>query len=210
MISTDLSSSPNTSSLQLSYEALSQFVLKERVHQPFSGWSGIRGNLAPSVLGASASGWVEAVMAVVGRGRRLLGTQAASLWDAYRITSLRATGERLNFLSSKEVYAAWARVQAARGGWGIHKYSWTEGCDSCLGTHPTSQRSGWEVFPNLAHGWVFRHGVGDLQPHLNQVSLSGFRVSHFRKGLEKWEADPIGKLGFDHSHLVFSFRLRSG
>lgn len=90
---------------------------------------------------------------------------------------------------------AWARAQAAHGGWGIHKYSWTEGCDSCLGTHPTSQRSGWEMFLHLAHGWVFRHGIGDLQPHLNQVSFSGFQVSHFRKGLEKWEADPIGKLG---------------
>ena len=149
-------------------------------------------------------------MAVVGQGHCLLRTQNASLWGAYKITSLRATWERLNFLGSKEVYAAWARAQVARGGWGIQKHSWTEGCDSCLGTHPTSQRSGWEMFLHLAHGWVFRHGIGDLPPHLNQVRLSGFWVSHFRKGLEKWEADPMGKLAFDHSHLVFSFRSRSG
>lgn len=42
--------------------------------------------------------------------------------------------------------------------------------------------------------WVAQH------PHLNQESLSGFLVSHFRMGFEKWGGCSIGKLDFDHSN----------
>lgn len=51
-----------------------------------------------------------------------------------------------------------------------------------------------------------RHGVGFQHPHLDQESLSGLLVSHFRMGFEKQKGCSMGKVGFDHSNLFLGFR----